>query len=110
VALRAAKVAAPDRPVADLLRREPITAYPDEPLRAVVYRMAETGVTRMPVVERGDGRVLAGMIALRDLLRARVRSFEEEHQRERVLRLHHLVPSGARRFISDRRRATSIRT
>jgi hypothetical protein len=27
-----------------------VTAFPDEPLRLVVYRMAETGLTRMPVV------------------------------------------------------------
>src|ERR1051325_10955511 len=29
-----------------------VEASPDEPLRATVYRMAEKGVTRMPVVER----------------------------------------------------------
>ena len=37
-------------------RAMPIVAYPDEPLRVVVYRMAETGLTRLPVVERGDAR------------------------------------------------------
>jgi len=84
-----------DRPLSDLVRTSPIVAYPDEPLRAIVYRMAETGVTRMPVVEPGERR-LAGMIALRDLLRARVRSLQEEQQREQVLRLHRLVPAGAR--------------
>jgi hypothetical protein len=52
--------------------------------RAVVFRMAETGFTRMPVVE--DGR-LAGMVSLYDLLMARVRNLHEERTRERVLRL-----------------------
>jgi CIC family chloride channel protein len=31
--------------------RDPLTARPDEPLRLVVMRMAETGLTRLPVVE-----------------------------------------------------------
>jgi CBS domain-containing protein len=91
-ALRTAHTDGGDRPITDLLRRDPIAAYPDEPLRAVVYRMAETGVTRMPVVEREDPTALVGMLALRDLLHARVRSLEEEQQRERVLRVRHWIP------------------
>ena len=35
------------------ITRTPTVAYPDEPLRVVVYRMAGTGLTRFPVVERG---------------------------------------------------------
>lgn len=76
----------------DLLK-EPVKAYPDEPLRAVVFRMAETGFTRLPVVERSDGH-LAGMISLRDLLMARVRNLNEERVRERVLQLR--LPFGNR--------------
>ena len=95
--MEAAETDSHDRPLAHLVRREPIVAYPDEPLRAVVYRMAETGVTRMPVVDRGDPPTLVGILGLRDLLRARVRSLEEEHRRERVLRIHRLVPSGLSR-------------
>jgi len=71
----------------------PIVAYPDEPLRAVIDRMAETSFTRLPVVERNDSQKLAGMISLHDLLKARARSLEEEHHRERVLRLHLKFPS-----------------
>ena len=70
----------------DVMRKDPVVAHADEPLRVVVYRMAETGVTRMPVVESGGK--LAGMISLEDLLRARVRDLEEERRRERVLRIH----------------------
>jgi CBS domain-containing protein len=62
-------------------------AHPDEPLRVVVYRMAETGLTRFPVVDRGDERKLMGVIGLRDLLSARTRNLSEERDRERVLRL-----------------------
>lgn len=64
--------------------RTPVTARPDEPLRAVVFRMAETGFTRMPVVDEGQ---LVGMVSLYDLLMARVRNLNEERNRERVLRL-----------------------
>jgi CBS domain-containing protein len=52
----------------------------------VVYRMAETGLTRMPVVE-SDGGKLVGMVSLEDLLMARVRNLNEERQRERILEL-----------------------
>jgi CBS domain-containing protein len=81
--------AAPSTPLAEVAQKEPMVAYADEPLRAVVYRMADTGFTRMPVIER-DSRKLVGIVALHDLLRARTRTMEEERQRERVLRLHFL--------------------
>jgi H+/Cl- antiporter ClcA len=70
--------------------RTPVVADVDEPLRAVVFRMAETGFTRLPVVE--DGR-LAGMVSLSDLLMARLRNLHEERTRERVLRLR--LPFGS---------------
>ncbi len=104
LALSSTDAGSGDRPLADLVRREPVAAYPDEPLRAVVYRMAKTGVTRMPVMQRGSPATLAGMIGLRDLLRARARNLEEEQHREQVLRLHRLVPARARRLIRARRR------
>jgi len=80
---------------------QPVVAYPDEPLRAVVYRMAETGFTRLPVVERDDSRKLLGMISLHDLLKARVRSLEEERHRERVLRLRWFSPARNEEKISE---------
>ena len=76
----------------DILR-EPVVAYPDEPLRVVVVRMAETGLTLLPVVD-SHTRQLAGMISLHDLLLARVRNLNEERHRERVLRLR--LPFGSR--------------
>ncbi len=71
--------------LSDVLR-EPVVARSDEPLRIVVSRMAETGFTRLPVIEGDEGK-LVGMISLHDLLLARVRSLNEERHRERVLRL-----------------------
>jgi len=82
-----------ERPFGDLAAK-PAVAYPDEPLRVVVYRMAETGLTRFPVVERGDPAKLLGMISLRDLLSARTRNLAEERDRERVLRIR--LPGRAR--------------
>jgi H+/Cl- antiporter ClcA len=69
-------------PLASLVRTATV-AYPDESLRVVVYRMAETGLTRFPVVSR-DG-TLVGMIALTDLLKARALNLDAERRRERVL-------------------------
>jgi predicted transcriptional regulator len=82
---------------ASIMRREPVVAYADEPLRIVVNRMAETGLTRMPVIENGSTGKLVGIISLEDLLQARVRHLEEERRRERVLRIH-LPFGGTREF------------
>jgi CBS domain-containing protein len=76
----------------NVARSEVTVARPGEPLRVVVYRMAETGLTRLPVVE--DGRMV-GMVSLQDLLRARTRSLTEERHRERVLRVR--LPFGSSR-------------
>jgi CBS domain-containing protein len=86
--------AAGPQPLARLAHTEPAVAYADEPLRMVVYRMADSGLTRFPVVERGASRQLMGMVSLHDLLRARTRALEEERHRERVLRIR--LPFGAR--------------
>jgi len=71
-------------PLETIVRSNPVVAHPDEPLRMIVYRMAETGLTRFPVVER-ETRALVGMIALTDLLKARALTLDAEHRRERVL-------------------------
>ncbi len=65
--------------------RDPVVARPNEPLRVVVSRMAETGFTRLPVID-GAGE-LVGMVSLHDLLMARVRNLNEERERERVLQV-----------------------
>jgi H+/Cl- antiporter ClcA len=62
-------------------------AFPGEPLRVVVYRMAEIGATQIPVLENGQSRKPIGVISLKDLLSARVRHLEEERRRERVLHI-----------------------
>lgn len=69
----------------DLSEHDYVVAYPDEPLRYVMERMATTELTRMPVVDPTEHRKLVGLITLTDLLRARQRSLDEERVRERVL-------------------------
>jgi CBS domain-containing protein len=82
------------RPLKDLANTDPVVASAGEPLRVVAYRMAETGITRMPVVRSGSDPTLVGMVSLQDLLYARTRNLEDERRRERVLRIH--FPFGAR--------------
>jgi CBS domain-containing protein len=77
-----------------ILRRKPTVAFPDEPLRVIVHRMAETGLTHFPVVERGGSFRLLGMISLEDLLQARLRNLEAERRRERVMMLRVGFPLG----------------
>jgi len=80
------------RTLGEIVPRDTTAAQSDEPLRAVVYRMAETGFTRFPVVD--ENQALVGMVSLDDLLKARNRNLQEERARERVLRLR--MPIGAR--------------
>jgi H+/Cl- antiporter ClcA len=75
-----------------IIRSTPTFAYPDEPLRVVVHRMAHTGLTRFPVVARSEGRELLGLIALDDLLQARSLNLDAERRRERVLRMRFPLP------------------
>ena len=73
------------RTLREIIYEHPLVAFPDEPLRRVIERMATTGLTRFPVVLRDQPTTLVGMITLADFLRARQRSMEEERTRERVL-------------------------
>ncbi|HEY8549997.1 MAG TPA: chloride channel protein [Vicinamibacterales bacterium] len=87
----------PDARLSTILRTKPVFAYSDEPLRLVAQRMAETGFTHFPVVERGPDRRLAGVISLEDLLKARSMNLEAERRRERVMRVRLAFPSALRR-------------
>ena len=87
--------------LADVVKADVVLAYPDETLRTVMFRMAETSLTRFPVVDRGPERRLVGMIALSDMLKATQRHLEEERRRERVLRTHMLLPFGRRQVVQS---------
>jgi CBS domain-containing protein len=83
------------RPISELVKPDAVEAYPDEPLRIVVYRMVEKGLTRLPVVDRETRRFL-GLVGLDDLLKGRGRNLEEESTRETTLKLRFFEPRGSR--------------
>src|SRR5262245_33174364 len=77
----------------------PAVAHPDEPLRLVVQRMAETGLTTFPVIEREPAGVLVGIVSLDDLLKARALNLEAERRRERMMELS--LPSRLKSLITS---------
>ena len=92
--------------LAEVVKPDPVIAYPDEPLRALAQRMAQTGITRFPVIERREERrkqarpalgagghgKLVGVIGLADLLKGRTLNLEAERHRERVLPIRVFFP------------------
>jgi len=76
-----------DATIGSVAQGAPTVAYANEPLRSIVYRMAEKKFTRMPVLDPEDDHKLVGMISLEDMLSGRARTLTEERNRERVLRL-----------------------
>ncbi|HEX4334568.1 MAG TPA: chloride channel protein [Polyangiaceae bacterium] len=81
----------------------PVTAYPDETMRDVVQRMANTGHTELAVVERDDPSRLLGVVTLAHTLKAKQRHLEEETRRERLLTVRSLIPRAfrPRRFSTE---------
>jgi len=73
-----------DRTPLGELAAVPVTAHPDETLRALANRMAHREVTRLLVVTREEEPRVEGIISLRDLLAARRIDHHEEHHAERV--------------------------
>ena len=72
--------------VADIVEREPMTAYEEESCRSVAEKMAQYRVGRLPVVSWDHPRKLVGIVTPSDLLKARARWVEEEQRRERFIR------------------------
>jgi CIC family chloride channel protein len=72
-------------PVSELLLRSPLAVHPQDTLREVAQRFAEHSIGCAPVIERGVGARVLGLITVEDLLHARLRDVQEEHRRERVL-------------------------
>ncbi len=106
---RRAVGASPGPALVQIMQGKPVTALPDEPLRSVVYRMAETGFTRLSVGTPGVPQRLVGMIPPTDLLKARVQHLEIEQRREQVLPLP-FVPADVgttRRYLASTEKAPS---
>jgi CBS domain-containing protein len=69
----------------DLVRREPITAWPWESCRTVAERMAQEGVGRLLVVDPENPRRVVGIVTRSDLLQPRGRQLKEEIERQRFI-------------------------
>jgi chloride channel protein, CIC family len=82
----AAGAAAPGA-LAEIASPDGGVAHPDEPLRVLAARMATSGRTSFPVVERGPRHRLVGIVSLDDVLRGRIRLHDAETRREQPLRL-----------------------
>ncbi|MGH3733737.1 MAG: chloride channel protein [Acidimicrobiales bacterium] len=82
-----------DRTVGQAMSAPVAVARPDEVLRSVADRMAEHGVSVMPVVDQADPTRLEGLITQFNLLTARQKLLEEERHAERILTLHWLRPA-----------------
>lgn len=79
--------------VADLTTKNPVVASDDEIPRIAVNRMAETGLTCMPVVKHDAKNQLVGLISLSNLLKMRGENLDSEMRRERVISLRRKLPS-----------------
>lgn len=60
----------PDLKVRDIATRDVVVAYPDEPVRAVLQRMAPRDLSRVPVVARDNPRKLLGLVRRNEIVRA----------------------------------------
>ena len=82
-------------PVLDLVREPVATTHGDQTLRHAATLMAETEVSRLPVVDRDDPGVLLGIVSLSQLLVGRARDQAEARERERHLRIRVVLPGWA---------------
>lgn len=53
--------------VGDAMTKDPVLAYPADSLHTALQRMARSGVSRLPVVNRDSPNQLAGMLDMRDI-------------------------------------------
>lgn len=64
--------------------RATVVGYSDEPVGELADRMIESNVGRVPIMERGSGK-LVGLVARRDLLRVRAYAAKLEQDRARIM-------------------------
>ena len=74
-----------DTTVLDAGNRDLVVAWPDEPLHEAITRMLRNDIGRLPVVTRDDPRRPIGYLGRASVMAARLRRFEDEHNREQGL-------------------------
>jgi len=89
----------PPASVDALMAREPVVGYPDMTLRELANLMAEFDVSSVPIVDRADPQRVMSVIAMDQVLEARLRDVNEEHKSERMLNLLHFGAIGGDRIL-----------
>ncbi len=78
----------PEARVGQIYTRNPLVAYPDEPLWAALKRIGTRDIGRLPVVSREDPTRLVGLVRGNDIIRAYnkaiARRMELQHRAERL--------------------------
>ncbi|MGA7985463.1 MAG: chloride channel protein [Burkholderiales bacterium] len=97
------RAADPKAPIDELMEREPVVGHPDMTLRELANLMAERQVSSVPIVDRSDPRRVLSVMALDQVLEARLRDVDEEHKPERVLNLLHVRALAGGRLLVRRR-------
>jgi CIC family chloride channel protein len=69
--------------VAEAGSREMAVTFADEPLHAALTKMLNLNIGRLPVVERGNPKKIAGYLGRAAILSARMKIHEEENLREK---------------------------
>jgi len=69
--------------VLDAGTADPVTAFADETLNDAMNKMLQSDIGRLPVVERDDPRKIVGYLGRAEILAARLRHRNEEHDREK---------------------------
>jgi len=83
-----------DHTVADIINRQPVVVYPDEPVWHALRAMGEKDVGRLPVIDRDDPTRLLGMLRRGDLVHAYQRGIQKRldvHTTSDRVRLGHLT-------------------
>lgn len=89
----------PHAVVDELLVREPVVGYADMTLRELANLMAQHQVSSVPIVDRDDAGKVLSVMAMDQVLEARLRDVNEEHKSERILNLLHIRPIGGGRIL-----------
>jgi chloride channel protein, CIC family len=73
--------------VGDHATPAPVCVFTDDTLRTAAHVMADSGLTRLPVVRRDAPGDVVGVVSLQQLLAGRLKDLQEQRETERVLRL-----------------------
>ena len=99
--------ARPQALVDELMVRNAVVGFADMTLRELANLMAERQVSSVPIVDRADMSKVLSVMAMDQVLEARLRDVDEEHKSERILNfLHFRAIGGGRVLVRNQSRGT----